>query len=243
MKNRIKVMLTACFAAGLIMCGCTAEKSGLYQINTVDVPGSDNTIEAAYTDNACETADADNECETADTADDAVSADNADSGQMRIIYVHVCGEVNCPGVYEFNEGDRVYSAIEAAGGFTENACESYVNLAEELTDGSKIVIPNDGQIEENRDIGIIRTGENVYSTGAASSEKTDSHGADSGLVNINTASEDRLCTLSGIGKSKAEAIIKYRENAGGFSNKEEIKNVSGIGDGIYAKLKDEITVE
>ena len=136
--------------------------------------------------------------------------------------VFVCGAVVSPGVYELSEGSRVYEAIALAGGMTENAAMTAVNQAELLSDGQMIEIPT---IEEQQ----------------AQTAAEEAH-AD-GLVNINTAGAEELKTLPGIGDAKARSIIAYREKNGGFGAAEDIKNVEGIGDGVFAKLEGCIKVD
>ena len=136
-------------------------------------------------------------------------------------YVYVCGCVNQPGVYEVEEGTRIFEVIELAGGLTQNASEVAINLADEVSDGQQIYVP-----DQEEAVGISFAQESQ----------------ESGLVNINTADSAMLQTLPGIGQQKAEQIIQYRESHGGFSSIEEIKNVSGIGDSTYERLKQSITV-
>lgn len=138
------------------------------------------------------------------------------------IYVHVCGEVNAPGVYELSTDSRVCAAIEAAGGITENAAASFLNQAERLSDGQQVYVPSNEEAE----------GRSFYGQGTA-------EGGD-GKVNLNTAAKDELMTLSGIGEVKAEAIIRYREEKGGFSSIEELKEIEGIKDGVFHKVKDKV---
>jgi competence protein ComEA len=134
------------------------------------------------------------------------------------IKIHIYGEVNNPGLIELDSGSRVADAIEAAGGTTENVDISKVNLAYILSDGEKIYIPS-----INDDDTII---ENITQT--------------SSKININTATVTELAMLNGIGNSIAEAIIEYRTENGRFKNIEDIKNVSGIGDSKFEKIKDYI---
>ena len=133
------------------------------------------------------------------------------------IFVYVCGAVNSEGVYELPKGSRVYQAIELAGGFSEDADKSNVNQAEVLEDEERIYVP------------II--GEDVLSISE-----------DEGKININKASKEELMTLPGVGESRAESIIKYREDVGIFQNIEDIMQVSGIKEGLFEKIKDLITV-
>ncbi len=135
------------------------------------------------------------------------------------IYVYVCGAVNNAGVYKIAGGSRLYEAVELAGGFTDDADEACLNLAREVKDGEQI---------------IIRTVEEAQAAQEAA--------CGDGLVNINTASAAELTTISGIGESRAQAIIAYREANGGFGSIEDIKKVEGIKDGLFAKIKDKITV-
>lgn len=137
------------------------------------------------------------------------------------IYVHVCGEVNCPGVYQMKEGQRMYEAVEQAGGFTDKAATDYLNLAEPVWDGMQVFVPSKEQVRE----------------GWQSQEN-----AGTGKVNLNTATREELMTLRGIGEAKAEAIIKYRREKGGFSAIEEIMEISGIKEAAFEKIKDDITV-
>lgn len=141
------------------------------------------------------------------------------------LYIYVCGEVNAPGVYKLPSGGRTYEAIEMAGGLTGEAAETYVNQAEILTDGQKVYIPSREEAE--------------ISPAAAEMQ---AEGSTEGKVNLNTASKEELMELSGIGESRAEDIIAYREEHGGFDAIDEVKNISGIKDAVFDKIKDMITV-
>lgn len=137
------------------------------------------------------------------------------------IYVHICGEVNNPGVYELTEGSRIFEAVEAAGGFTEEAAQASLNLAQVISDEEQIVILTQDEAEEK-----------------ARLEREQA----AGIVNLNTASKEQLMTLTGIGESRAEDILRYRQESGGFQAIEEIMNVPGIKESAYLKIKDSITV-
>lgn len=149
-------------------------------------------------------------------------------GEVRQIYVYICGAVNNPDVYQAEEGSRLFELIEMAGGFTSEADTESLNLARSVTDGEQIRVFTEEEIAQ----GMTAVSENA----AAHS------GADSGLVNINTASVSELTGVSGIGESRAQAIIDYREKNGSFRSVDEIKKVDGIKDGLFAKIKDYITV-
>ena len=145
------------------------------------------------------------------------------------VYVHVCGCVKKPGVYRLHSGARTQEAIDAAGGFSEKANQTAWNLAEVLQDGMQIYIPSKDEAKE-----ALNEEQSLGKVSSASQKKN--------TVNINTASQEELMTLPGIGESRAAAIIACREEKGSFTSIEEIKNVAGIGNGIFNRLKDLITV-
>lgn len=149
------------------------------------------------------------------------------------IFLHITGEVNAPGIIEIDEGARLADVIEAAGGFTENADINKINLAYIVKDGQKINIPNVNYVDTNSYI-TENMGENIIIEDITSSSMN--------LVNINTATQTELETLTGIGPSTALKIIKYREENEKFKTIEEIKNVAGIGDSKFEAIKDEICV-
>ena len=142
--------------------------------------------------------------------------------EPQTVYVYVCGAVRTPGVVEVPEGSRAAEALELAGGMTTEADPFYVNLAEIVTDGQKLYFPTASEAEE------------LEVAGKAAEE---------GLVNINTASAEELCTLPGIGASRAADIVRYREKNGAFQTKEDIMKVSGIKQNAYDKLCDRIAVQ
>lgn len=145
------------------------------------------------------------------------------------IIVDVKGAVVTPGVYTVEPNNRVNDAIERAGGFIEEADQNAVNLAKVVEDQMVIYIPKVGEEVQKADL-------NQASVEPVAEEKTKS------LVNINLDGKDALMTLNGIGSSKADSILNYREENGFFKTIEEIKNVSGIGDATFENLKDSITV-
>ena len=155
-----------------------------------------------------------------------------DSKEEDIIYVYVCGAVKTPGVYSLTPGSRVFEAIEAAGNVNEDAYAQALNLAGILNDADKIYVPT---IEEYESGALGQ----ISDKGAPGSL---SGGGTEGKINIKSADKAALMTLSGIGESKANAIISYREEHGDFKSTEEITNVSGIGKATYANLKDNIIV-
>ncbi len=176
-----------------------------------------------------------------ETAEETSAA--AEPDEPKTLFIHVCGAVVSPGVYELAEGSRVYEAVDAAGGFAEDACENFVNLAQTVADGQRLYIPTMEEVEtDDEDLSVeIGLSDGLSDTTQSASAGSET-GAATGLVNINTASEAELCTLTGIGATRAQAIIAYREANGSFSSIEDIMNVSGIKEATYEKIKDEITV-
>lgn len=177
-----------------------------------------------------------------DVAKDSMSVDNeVMEGSAQKIIIHICGAVASPGVYELNEGSRIIDAVNRADGLLLSAASDYVNLAAVISDGEKIRIPTMeevNELEQNPEAfsSIMATGGNTF-------VKEASQTADSGKVNINTADKELLCTLPGIGNTRAESIIAYRENHGGFSHIEDIMKVSGIKENCFQKIKEYIVVK
>ncbi len=166
--------------------------------------------------------------------------------QQAMIYVDVCGAVANPGVFQLAAGSRVFQAIEAAGGYLPEAALTCVNRAGVLTDGQQLYILTQEEMErqgldpaemagasDGQMNGSAGTGQN---TGIAAQAQQDNR------ININTADETQLTTLTGIGATRAQAIIAYREENGPFAAIEDIMNVQGIKEGTFAKIKDEIVV-
>ncbi len=201
--QKIAVYLTAVLS--FVICGflysCTDEKASGY---TIEQPES---------------------IETTAGVDLSVSGDEITADEPEVFFVYVCGKVAEPGVYEAEQGARVYELIEMAGGVSDTGCLEALNLAEHVYDGQKLYVPDYDE--------YVQSGMNTY-TG------NDEKGT--GLVNINTADADELMTLPGIGSSRAQAIIEYREANGGFGAVEDIMGVSGIKESAYSKIKDLICV-
>lgn len=147
--------------------------------------------------------------------------------------VYVCGAVDSPGVYMLSGDIRVIDAITAAGGMREDAGEKYINLASKVCDGQKIYVPTIVEAQE----AFASVGDTVYSMESVTSDDS------KGLVNINSADREQLMTLPGIGQSKADKIIEYREKNGGFKSTEDLMLISGIKEGLYNKVKDKIVAK
>lgn len=129
--------------------------------------------------------------------------------------VYICGEVYFPGVYTLSSESRICDVVKKAGGLTHDADCDKVNLARKVTDGEQIIIPSV----------LEKTAEN-----------------ESGLIDINSATKEMLCTIAGIGSTRAEQIIEYREKNGRFETIEDIMKVSGIKEGTFEKIAPYITV-
>ena len=169
-----------------------------------------------------------------DKKDENAVKENTEIASVTKIYIHVAGEVNCEGIVVLDEGARIVDAIEKAGGITGNADLSKVNLAYKLLDGQKVYIPS---FNDKLDEYIVVSGENGNFNNSNEIKRVNDK------VNINTASQTELETLTGIGPSIAEKIIQYRKKNGGFKKIEELKNVSGIGENKFESIKDEVIVK
>ena len=174
------------------------------------------------------------------------------------VRVDVKGAVKKSGVYELDSNSRVIDAINLAGGLKSNASTKYLNLSKKITDEMVIYVYTNNQVKS---MGIkeeikeeckcptidtsICAGSNIIVSDKDDStiiEGNTTNQENSNKVSLNKASKDELMTLSGVGESKALAIIEYRDNNGGFKALEDIMNVSGIGEALYNKIKDYITL-
>lgn len=140
--------------------------------------------------------------------------------QAATIYVHIVGEIKSPGIYQLESGSRLMDAIFAAGGLTNSADQASVNLARELTDGEQIV--------------VFKTGEAPQVSGTTASQGKQ--------ISLNRASQAELEELPGVGPALASRMIDWRSANGGFKKKEDLLNISGIGDKLFAGIKDEVVL-
>lgn len=164
--------------------------------------------------------------------------ENVENEQEEMIVVHIAGEVKNPGIVKIKEGARIADIIEEAGGLTQNANITNINLAYIIEDGQKITIPSKEEKVEIDQEGYIQTenGEGIINEAQGVSNKNQA-------VNINKATKEELQTLQGIGESTSEKIITYRKENGNFKQIEDIKNVPGIGEAKYENIKDKISVK
>lgn len=206
----------------LLLYGCASDR--------ITVPGQDASDVAEsggweLTDTDTNVDGSDEIQQSAQTdASDIVETDSAQtaSADSERLTVYVCGAVQHPGVYELAAGSRIYEALALAGGLTGEASPTAVNQAQLLTDGEMI---------------------EILTVDEAAERATAQEAESDGRVNINTADAEELKTLPGIGDAKADSIIAYREKNGAFAAIEDIKNIEGIKDGVFAKLEDHIKVE
>lgn len=202
MNQTFRVFLVIAAAMSLL-CGCGARNNVYLEKNAVE------TGELCVTE--------------ALSATETEEPDGAK--EERTCLVYVCGAVAAPGVYELDDGSRIYEAVELAGGFMEDAAEDVLNLAESVTDGQMIRIPTEEEQE------------------AAGREGAEADSATDGKLDLNRADVAALMELPGIGQSKAEAIVGYREEHGSFSRTEDLMKVEGIKEGVFNKIKDRIKVD
>lgn len=168
------------------------------------------------------------ETEQEQTEADGTKELSEEETQETLCYVYICGAVAKPGVYAVPSHARVYEVISLAGGLLAEAGEQAVNQAREVVDGEMIRVPTKEE---------LIAGEAEQSFGDEGTEAQD------GLIDINRADAAELMTLPGIGASKADSIISYREENGGFSSIEDIMNVEGIKEGVFNRIKEHIKVK
>jgi len=171
-------------------------------------------------------------------ASNITASDNMTSEKMGaaedIIYIHLCGAVLSPGVYQVEPGARLIDLIELSGGLSKDAAGDYINQAQLVEDGQRIYIPNKEEVQEITALEYVKG--SLDSDGEQ--EETSSK-----LININTATTEEFMELPGIGQAKADSIIKYRAANGNFKNMEELKNVPGIKEGLFGQISSYITVK
>ena len=223
-KKFIKVLCFSCICLLAAACG---EKENVYFQSETSVTEAQQNEETPVTDSTQIS-----EENSTQTEPDTQSVQKVQSEKC---FVYICGAVNTPGVYEVTQNARLYEVIEAAGGLTEDAAEESVNQAREIVDGEMVRILTQ---EEAAKDGLEEAGERTE-TGVDGEAAQDSDGR----IDLNLATAAELMTLSGIGQTKADSIIRYREKNGSFSSVEEIKQVEGIKEGVYNRIKDHIKVK
>lgn len=258
MKYRYQAVKTAviliCVLAACICCSCDGRQGGWESGELSVLSGSGDTEMSRGEEMPEEKSEPDDKgsgeaSETSETSE-VLQTPVSESTTAAVCYVHICGEVLLPGVYEMEEGSRIFQVVERAGGFTERAAQQYLNMAQIVSDGMKIVVPDGESMEGAERYGIdsvsgsgsMGGGVMVPGTAAAGSGSEPGGSAAKEKVNLNTATREELMTLKGIGEAKADDIIAYRESHGGFQKIEDIKKISGIKNAAFEKIKDDITV-
>ena len=160
---------------------------------------------------------------------------------VQLISVYICGEVNNPGIYEAPKGVMLNAIIEAAGGLTEAASANNINLVYQIECNMSIYIPSEEEITQGFTGGDIIRQDGVYVWGARPGTSGSPDQTAVLMVNINTATEEELKSLPGIGEVTAKAIINYRKDTP-FKTIDDIKNVTGIGESKFKQIKDYICV-
>lgn len=229
-SKRIGALLVVLLLSGLFGCG----KKDTYIVSSEET----ENVEALQDQETLQNPEAIQDPEVFRDSEDlkASAPENGDAvqavkGRGQRIYVHVCGAVKYPGVYEFSGDTRVFQAVESAGGLLPEAHEAALNQAQAVKDGERIYVPTTEEWE--------RKVTDVLEENLEQKEEE----PDDGLVNINTADETTLCTLPGVGATRAKAIVEYRSEHGSFEKIEDIQNVSGIKSGLFKKIKDFIKTE
>lgn len=215
-KKIIKVLCFSCFCLLAAACG---ERENVYFQTETSVAGTQQNEDVAATEIMAE-----------NNADDTQTA-----GSDKKRFVYICGAVNVPGVYEVEQNARLYEVVEAAGGLREDAAEESVNQARQIEDGEMIRILTQ---EEAAQAGDEEAGE-----GAENDVKAETANDSDGRIDLNLATVAELMTLPGIGQAKADSIVRYREKNGAFFSIEEIKQVEGVKEGVYNRIKDNIKVK
>lgn len=219
LKDKKKIGIFIILVIVLIAFGFLYLKSGFKELKK-------NDTESIFVDDAenSDTSDSNTKNNSINTNDKEVVVPMKDKN----IVVEIKGEVKKPDVYILNEDAIIKELIEAAGGLTEDADLNNINRAKKLQNHELVYILN------KNDTGKESTNENPIS------DVSKSQGTSNSIVNINTATLEELKTLNGVGDSKAKSIIEYREQNGGFKSIDDIKNVTGIGEKMFERIKEQI---
>lgn len=206
------------------LCGCAGE------VTDIELSEGDLYVEqvvSSYIADEKTDGNEDSETDILNTGADLLTVE-AEEHSMQCIYVYICGAVVNPGVYIVPENSRAEYVLELAGGFADGANTVYVNLAAKLGDGKRVFIP---YLDEEKNYSMDEELNNGTETLTTTYP-----------VNINTANVSQLCTIPGIGETRAKAIIEYRNNYGPFERIEDIMKVSGIGEASFSKMSSHICV-
>ncbi len=237
-------ILAAAFFACAIVLSCCSKKDMELSLDAAAQEESAEVTAPSDSPAAGDSSDSENSIDDQKLMEEAgADAGAHETAAERTIFVYICGAVKCPDVYDVSPDSRVIDVIRMAGGFTDEADSDYHNLAGVLSDGQKIYVPTEQEVSDGAvpapELNTVSM-QGVQSAGTASAEGAAAE--KSGKVNINTATLEELKTLSGIGDKRAQDIIDYRNSNGSFRSIEDIKKVNGIKDGIFNRIKDQITV-
>lgn len=250
-RNEVALLCSLLCLCSLFLCACTSDEELLVykEVQEEAIEDVQPASESKELNHGTQM-----EAETViQSQSESVAQSQSEPVVPATVYIHVCGAVNQAGVYALPTGVRLFEAVEAAGGFTEEADADYVNQAEILLDGMKVQIPTKEQTKEWEAAGngsaegsVFTIGENATEQSISQSEPVKQENGmaiSDGKVNINVADEATLCTINGIGQGRAKSIIAYREKHGQYSTIEEIMNVDGIKNATFEKIKDQICVK
>ena len=167
--------------------------------------------------------------------------------QEHEIYVHICGAVKNPGVYQATSTSRLIDVVQQAGGLEEDAAEEFINLAQSVVDGKQFYIPNRSDVDEKDAMDYVATHATEEEGNSDITEDKNEYNNENQrektkLIDLNQATKEELMTIPGIGDAKAQLILDYRQDNGGFHTIEDVMNIRGIKQGLFQKMKDYITV-
>lgn len=222
-------------------CKKSAEEESLVSVEEAGLLSDDEDADGGTADGTKDN-DGNTKEETKESSKEGSEAEPADMDEPGFIYVDVRGQVKNPGVYQLPGGSRIYEAIERAGGMTKEAAEASLNQAEKLTDGQQIYVLSKDEQETARESGVYPANAAANTDASAAKNSAGAGASGDGKVNLNTAMKEELMTLTGVGEVKADSIIRYREEHGAFQSVEDVKKIEGIKDGVFNKIKDQITV-
>ncbi|MDD7738675.1 MAG: ComEA family DNA-binding protein [Fusicatenibacter sp.] len=229
MKNSCKRIFMLAFTLVFLLCSCN-DTDTVYELK------DDSESVTAVSGNQQNPTDEKTE-EITVSGSSEEKKQGTQTGEKSELQVYICGAVQNPGVYTLTEGSRVVDAISAAGGLKSDACEIALNQARVLSDGEQIIV---WTLEEAKNLGLDKAG--ALQSAADSADSADTSGEESGKVNLNRASKEQLMTLPGIGETRAEAILSYREQNGPFRQIEDIMNIDGIKEKMFEKIRGSIEV-
>ncbi len=234
-KKRKWILFLAVLGAGFFLSACGEKEEGIRISSRTEIDGSNEEDSLKVQEKLQADSQAEGEAQEGDAGmpEDALEESTGQAEkQQEKIWVDVEGAVKTPGVYELDKSSRVFEAVEAAGGFTEEADTAWLNQAAVVTDGQKIQVYTREETKEMEEQGR----EPVSRSDVLEEQKE-------GKINLNRASLEELQEIPGIGEVRAQAIVDYREEAGAFGSIEEIQQVPGIKGKTFEKIEEYITVE